>query len=384
MIHHRETDTVRATAAFPPDDSFFPRFRLRVMSEVGATPNGRFASTATLVKCAALAAGTLGSYIMLLSAGHSAIRALLWAAVYGSCALLLGFNAGHDASHYCLVRSRRLNRVIQRIVFSLIGVDSYLWRFRHTKSHHIMPNVNGSDIDIDENPFFRLSPNQPHRPYFRYQHFYAPFVYPLVLLHTVFWQDFVYLRKKELANLENISFPRSVAAACVATKIIHLTVSMVIPWYLLPYSAVQIIAGYLGISFIVSSAFTFSLIGTHFSDYVDFPVPGADGCLPTGWAEHALRTSCDWSPTSRVANAIMGGLNAHAVHHLFPAIAHSHNARIARELIRLNGRGEVDYRWVTLPQMIAGHFRFLKRLGRGNGGCDADQRPAGGGNGSPL
>ena len=56
--------------------------------------------------------------------------------------------------------------MIQHLSFSLLGVSAYLWRMRHTRSHHVFPNVNGCDVDIDENPFVRLSPNQPWRWYF--------------------------------------------------------------------------------------------------------------------------------------------------------------------------------------------------------------------------
>lgn len=358
---------------FPKQESFYPSLRTRVHELVASTSNGRFASTGTLLKCTLLGVGALTAYVALLTAGDAPFRAIIAGAAYAMFALLLGFSAGHDASHYCLVRKRWLNRAIQRVVFTLVGVDAYLWRFRHTKSHHIMPNVNGSDIDIDENPFFRLSPNQPFRRHFRFQHLYAPFVYPLVLLHTVYWQDFVYLGKRELANVRGIHFSRMVAVGCVLTKFTHITISVMIPWLLLPYALWQVLAAYLLISFVVSMFFTFSLIGTHFSDLVEFPEPDREGVLPTGWAEHALSTSCDWSPTSPFANAVMGGLNAHAVHHLFPSVAHSHNTRIAKELLRLDQAGAIHYRHVTLPKMIHSHFRLLRSLGK-----PASGMPAGG------
>src|SRR5262249_25972372 len=137
-----------------------------------------------------------GSYTLILLQAVPDAALLGLAFLFGAASLLLAINIGHDAAHHTLVRSKTLNDFIQHACFSLLGVSAYLWQMRHTRSHHIFPNVNGCDVDIDENPFVRLSPNQPWRWYFRYQHLYAPLAYVLVALHTVVWQDFVYLFKK--------------------------------------------------------------------------------------------------------------------------------------------------------------------------------------------
>src|SRR5205814_1826400 len=120
---------------------------------------------------------------------------------------LLAINIGHDAAHHVLTRRPALDDLIQALSFTLLGVNAYLWRLRHTRSHHVFPNVNGCDIDIDDNHFVRLSPNQPWRPHFRFQHLYAPLAYVFVALHTVLWQDFVYLFKKRLANMTDLKHP---------------------------------------------------------------------------------------------------------------------------------------------------------------------------------
>ena len=101
--------------------------------------------------------------------------------------------------------------------------NSYLWRLRHVKSHHVFPNVNDCDIDIDEYWWIRLSPNQPHLPHHRFQHLYAPLIFWLVNIHTTFYQDAVYLFKHLLtstwANKPGPGRPRSIGrdgnAACV-------------------------------------------------------------------------------------------------------------------------------------------------------------------------
>ena len=78
-----------------------------------------------------------------------------------------------------------------------------------------------------------------------------------------------------------------------------------LPWWL-------VVLGYLAMSAGASLTFVFLLIGTHFSDETDFPTAGAGGELGRTWAEHQLATACDWSPESRWAHLLAGGVNAHA------------------------------------------------------------------------
>ena len=133
---------------------------------------------------------------------------------FGFTALLLAINVGHDASHQVLPGGRRVNDAVQRLAFVLVGVDGYLWRLRHVSSHHLFPNVNGSDTDIDENPFVRLSPNQPWRPWFRWQHLYAPFAYSLAALYTTVWGDFVYLTRSGSWPTCGTSATRGTSTSC--------------------------------------------------------------------------------------------------------------------------------------------------------------------------
>jgi linoleoyl-CoA desaturase len=79
---------------------------------------------------------------------------------------------------------------------------------------------------------------------------------------------------------------------------------------------------------------------------------------------HALVTSVDWSPTSFWATLLAGGANAHAAHHLFPTIAHTHYAALTPIIARTAAEFGIPYHRTTLWRLIASHFRFLKRMGR--------------------
>ncbi len=301
-----------------------------------------------------------GFYSVFLDARQSWLHALLAALGAGLSGLFLALNVGHDAAHGTVFKNRKFNRLLHWWTFNFLGVSSYLWELRHNNSHHLFPNVNGCDADIDENPLLRLSPNHPAKPWHRFQHLYALPIYGLVHLHLFLIQDFLYLRKQRLANLINIRHNAFQIAGLILGKIQYLVLNLVVPYWLLPYSLLQICAIFMLVSAAMSIAFVLPLIGTHFNDYVKFPQADAQGRLPGSFTSHQLETCLDWGIDSRTAFWFFGGINAHTAHHIFPSVNHTHYpaaTRIIREVLQRQG---LVHRHVSLFEMIRSHFRFLK------------------------
>src|SRR5262249_38428074 len=155
-------------------------------------------------------------------------------------------------------------------------------------------------------------------------HLYAPFVFWLVDIHTVFIQDVHYLFKRELANMTGIRHPPSAYASFIMCKLVYLAIVFIIPVFMLDLPWWEILAGALSISFVSSSAFVYLLIGTHFCEETQFPLADDNAVIEHDWATHGLLTSLDWNPYSRLAHVLAGGSNAHAAHHLFPNVSHAH------------------------------------------------------------
>lgn len=342
---------------------FAREVRRRVTSHLSASGTTRYADGRLWFKAVLYAAIAVAAYGAILSNQFSPWQMLLLANVVGAAVLLLAINVAHDAAHDALTRHRWLNQIIQTVIFTLLGASAYLWRLRHVKSHHIFPNVNGCDMDIDENPFLRLSPNHRRRWYQRFQHLYAPFVFWLVALHTVFYQDFVYLAKKRLANMSDIRHPGHQYVTFIACKMAYLAIVVGIPMMVLDVAWWQVVIGAMAMSISASVLFVMLLIGTHFADEAQFPHVDADSYLGHDWAEHALLTSIDWSPQSRLASFIAGGANCHVAHHLFPTISHVHYIAISRIIRQTAIDFGLRYHCTTLPRLVRSHFRFLKRMG---------------------
>ncbi len=353
------------------DDGFYRDVKRRVDDYFHRTGRGRRADRSVLAKAALFGVLIVGSYALILAHPFPNWALLPLAFVFGLSSLLMAINVGHDAAHHVLFRSPFWNDFAQAACFTPLGVSAYLWRVRHTKSHHIFPNVNGCDIDIDENPFTRLSPNQRWRPHFRYQHLYAPFAYVFVALYTVFWQDFAYLFKRRLANMDGIAHPPHQYAVFALCKLLYLAAVVAAPVLVLPVPWWQVLAGYFAMTAIASLVFVFLLIGTHFSDVTEFPTVSENGSVGRTWALHNLATACDWSPHSRVAHFLVGGVNAHASHHLFPGVSHAHYRAIAAIVEETAAAHGVRYNRLSLAGIVRSHFRFLRQLGREPGASHA-------------
>ncbi len=356
--------TTRIKFAGGSGTAFFREVRAQVQTYFQWTGTSPYADRRLWAKAALFAGIGALSYGALLTLPLPPLAMLALAVVFGLSSLLLGINVAHDAAHDSLTPYPRLNRTIQFAIFCLIGVDGRLWRLRHVKSHHVFPNVNGCDADIDHNGLIRLTPNHPRRWYHGLQHIYAPLLYLLVNLHSIFVQDFVYLAKDRLANMVGLRPTREEALQFLAAKALYFTLTLGLPLLLIELPWWQIVIGYLVMTGIASLTFVVLLIGTHFAEETRFPEVAAGGRLAGDWAEHAVVTALDWSPQSRLAAFLTGGANTHVAHHLFPKVSHVHYRDLA-PIIRATARKHgLIIRETSFLGMIGSHLRFLRRLGR--------------------
>jgi linoleoyl-CoA desaturase len=343
---------------------FYRAVRERVREHLASTGGSRFADASIYLKGGVFASAAFACYGLLLFGGYGPWSMLGLAIGFGIFVLLLSINVAHDAAHDALTPSPAVNRIVQTLCFMLLGADAHLWRLRHVKSHHTFPNVNGSDIDIDSNAFLRLSPNHPRRWYQRFQHLYAPFIFWLVDIDSVFFKDIQYLLRRRLANMVDIRHPWHAYVLFFVGKCAYLSIVVIIPALVVPLPLWQVLTGWMIMSFVSSALFVYLLIGTHFAQETQFPEVGADGTIAHDWATHAMITSLDWSPYGRLATFIAGGANAHAAHHLFPNVSHAHYGAITRIIARTAAEFGVRHNVTTFPRMVRSHFRFLKAMAR--------------------
>lgn len=304
------------------------------------------------------------AYVALLLLPHPTLLNLcLHYTAVGLSGILLAFNAAHDAVHGAFSRNTKVNNAIYSLTFNLQGVNAYLWRIRHLASHHVFPNVDGCDADIDDNPFIRLSPSQARRWHHRMQHWYALPLYAVYTLHWILIKDFLYLRKRELANLRDLVHPPRAVAELLGWKIVYFGYLVGAPLAIgLP--AGQVLTAFLVMHAVISIFFVLTLIISHLCEETEFPLPDAAGRLPYDFHRHQLAVSLDYHPASRLANWIFGGFNSHAAHHLFQHHPHTLYPDISVAIRETCRKYDWPYHALPIPQAIASHFRYLRKMAR--------------------
>ncbi|WP_299617168.1 fatty acid desaturase [uncultured Tenacibaculum sp.] len=276
--------------------------------------------------------------------------------------LLIGFSFGHDASHNTAFRNKDANQVLHFFCFLTVGIDPLLWGLRHIRSHHLYANVEGSDIDIDKNPFLRLAPSHPWSKKHKYQHIYAPFVYMLALLHSVFMGDWIYLFSKEYSWMREGVSKNQLYIRFFLFKILYFSLVLFIPFAYSNVSFQFVTLTYITTSAFTSLLFVVMLVGTHFfleASYYECE----NNELNSSWAIHQLKTSCDWNPNSKFARFLSGGSNCHAAHHLFPNICHTNYDKINSIIEETTKEYGYPYHKKTLLNMMISHFKHLKKMG---------------------
>jgi len=277
--------------------------------------------------------------------------------------LLIGFSLGHDASHNTAFRSKKRNQVLHFFSFLTVGIDPLLWGLRHIRSHHLYANVEGSDIDIDENPFLRLAPCHEKKGFHSFQHFYAPFVYMLALLHSVFIGDWIYLFSKKYEWMREGVNKKELLLRFFFFKVIYFLLVLILPVLFSKYNFGFVFIVYLSTSAFTSLLFVVMLVGTHFFEEALYPELN-DNKLEDSWAVHQLKTSCDWNANNYIAQFLSGGANCHAAHHLFPNLCHTSYSLINPFIEAKAKECSLPYHNKTLLEMMKSHFRHLKKLGK--------------------
>jgi len=77
----------------------------------------------------------------------------------GISILLTAFNISHDAAHGVAVKSKFWNKFLFSLSFNLQGNNAYVWGKNHNESHHLYTNIEGSDIDVLNNPLIKNDGN---------------------------------------------------------------------------------------------------------------------------------------------------------------------------------------------------------------------------------
>jgi linoleoyl-CoA desaturase len=315
------------------------------------------------LKTAAILTWFAGSWALLVFAASSAWQAVLLSMSLGLSIAAVGMSIQHDANHGAYSRHAWINRAFG-FTLDVMGVCSFIWRQKHNVIHHTYTNIRGIDFDLDFGSIARLSPEQPRRPWHRYQHLYLWFLYGFLLPKWVFFDDFVVLRTRRMGPHPLPRLSRTEIALFIGWKLFFVGWAIVVPalfhplWQVLVFHLLAVFT--LGVT--LSTVFQLA----HCVEEATFPEASAeDQRMKQDWATHQMETSVDFARGSPVLTWFLGGLSFQVEHHLFPKVCHLHYPALSRIVEEVSSKHGVPYRNnLTLGSAIASHFRHLRRMGQ--------------------
>lgn len=323
----------------------------------------RYADGRMLVKTVMLAGGCIGSYALAL---HQSDLPLYFSWYFAAIvfAMLLTVNVVHDASHNAFLKGKKANAWVNRIVAIPLGLDPDCWRVRHVRFHHGFTNIECYDPDTAENGLMRQTPWQRWRPFMRAQRYYWPLVAALTFpwyIWIVDWLD----RGGYTPVTPHLAQQGIIGWTFFLTgKSLHAAFSLVLPMWLLAdrFSAGSILLTYMLCQMISSLIFVMLVIGTHWAKG-SAQLPPDGGKMAQGRLSHTFATTFDWSTRPAFMGYWLGGLNLHLTHHLFPHWSHRHYPQLSRIIEDVAAREGLDYRRLTLADLMSLEQRFLRRMG---------------------
>ncbi|WP_187261396.1 fatty acid desaturase family protein [Pontibacter beigongshangensis] len=345
--------------------SFFATARLRVEDYFKENNISRHANGAMWFKTIFFLTGFLVLYLLIMSNQFGIWSMVGLAALLGAFSAFIGFNICHDAIHGSFSRNKNVNKVFS-LLFNFIGANPYVWSISHNIVHHSYTNIPGHDEDIEIAPgLVRISEEEKVNKLQRFQHYYAFLLYGLASLSWVTRKDFLKFFQKKIGQHPNTRHPRKEYFNLFFYKGVYYFLFIVLPLLVLDIAWWQFMIGFLWMHFVEGLVLGLVFQLAHVVEGTAFPTPNEQGNLEEAWAEHQMLTTANFSPKSKMASFLCGGLNRQIEHHLFPKICHIHYPAIS--VIVKEVAQEFNLPYLENPSFLSAlksHYRLLKKLGK--------------------
>ena len=290
---------------------------------------------------------------------------LMWA-IMGFGMSGIGLSIMHDANHGSYSKNQNVNKVLG-FMLNFIGGYHINWKIQHNVLHHSFTNIDGFDEDIDK-PVMRFSPNQNRKAIFKFQLFYAPFLYGLMTIFWLFVKDFDQLNKynkKDLLAGQGLTL-RKAMLHVLFNKLWYLALFVALPLITVAVPWWQTMLGFVLMHFICGLILAFIFQPAHVVEGTDFYVTDDTGSVKNNWAIHQLRTTSNYANKSVIFSWFVGGLNHQIEHHLFPNICHIHYKNISPIVKETALEYDLPYhQHPTFFGALKSHFTLLHNLGTG-------------------
>lgn len=279
----------------------------------------------------------------------------------GLVTILSAINIAHDAAHHVIFANHKYNNILYWVTFQLSGYNPDVWKFNHVSGHHTNPNIQEKDPHFPETPFFRFADWQQWKPYHKYQHLYAVILYSI---HSVVY-FFVEEPRIFSGSHPHIKLSKTDLVKGLTGKMFYLTLFIIFPWVFTGFPILLILLVFLGKHVIISVIMTLVLGINHFTKTTK--IFSKEDKSEKRWSSLQLESTIDFATEKRWVYWLVGGFNAHALHHLFPGICHVHYRRLVPIFRQTIKKYNIPYQEESFFRVLKMHFEYLKYMGQGYG-----------------
>ncbi|GAA4402837.1 acyl-CoA desaturase [Nibrella viscosa] len=339
---------------------FFPVLKKRVDLYFKEKAISRFGTSTMIYKSLVMLSLFIVPYLLILSGWFPVWIMLLLAIFMGVGTAGVGMAVMHDAGHGSLSAVPRINNLLSASLY-LLGGNVYNWKVQHNTLHHTYTNIHEVDEDITGKFLLRFSYSEQIKPYHRFQHIYAFFLYGLMTI-SFFGKDF-----RQVFKFRNHAvakpFSTQDIVILITTKVLYGILICALPLLLTDLTVGQWLIGFLAMHFtsglILSTIFQLA----HVVEGVEHPAFDEQGNVENAWAIHQLYSTANFT-CSRPMSWFIGGLDFQIEHHLFPSVCHIHYRQLSRIVQATAEDFGIPYNNKTsFAAAIRSHIEMLKSLG---------------------
>ncbi len=341
-----------------PENGFYITLKSRVLAHFKESNISRYANIEAKIKSALFTSLFIICYVLIITTAMPAALFLFSWFIMGVFLIIAAMSLVHDAAHGVYSPKPWVNQVLLRFA-NLAGGDGYMYKYKHTISHHPYTNIHGLDIDLEQSGIVKVSPFTKSKKQHSFQIHYMKLLYPFFILFWVLFRDFKYYRRKNIGLVEAHHAPFH-WFFLIFSKLFYLSYMMLIPALVLKMHFLFILAGFFCMQLGSGLIAMFALLANHAVEDSVFILPGEDGIINCSWGEHQLRTTDDYSPDSKIVSYLFSGLNHHVAHHLFPKYCHVHYPAITKIVRATAKEFGLRYRYNSLTGALNSHFKLLK------------------------
>ena len=356
------------TPQFSSADSngFSYELRTRVNSYFKENNIGKHEGSSVIFKSTIWLLIYFGSYTLILT-GILNVWAM-WALTLamGFAMAGIGLNIMHGANHDTFSKNKTINK-IAGATLCLFGGNPFFWKLQHNVLHHTYTNIHEHDEDMEAGRILRFSKHAEWQKHHRFQHYYSIFLYGLLTFNWAITTDFQQMYRYMKRKLSYGKLPNPVInwSTLVITKIIYITIWIVLPLIFVEIPWWQVLLGFFIMHYVAGVILSVVFQLAHIVHDAETPLPEKDGSMKNTWAIHQLATTVNFGTKNRIVNWFTGGLNHQVEHHIFPNISHIHYTKISKIVKQTAREFNLPYNeYKTTRKAIISHFKHLKELGK--------------------